>query len=84
MDLTNEAIRKLKKNKKYGFRQSNGVLLPYIELEFDISCITGITMSPTIKSDLAEKSIREYCKYCGIDVENMDEKIEMSSIPVRY
>ena len=84
VDLTNEAIRKLKKNKKYGFRQSNGVLLPYIELEFDISCITGITMSPTIKSDLAEKSIRKYCKYCGIDEENLDEKIEMSSIPVRY
>lgn len=84
VDLTQESINKLKENGKYGFRQSNGVLLPYVDLEFDISCITGITMSPTIKSDLAERSIREYCKYCGIDEDNLSEKIAKSNIPVRY
>ena len=84
VDLTQEAIDKLKENGKYGFRPNNGVLIPYIELEFDINCITGITMSPTTNSDLANKSIRAYCKHCGIDENNLSEKIEKSNIPVRY
>ena len=41
-------------------------------------------MSRTTNSDLANKSIRAYCKHCGIDENNLSEKIEKSNIPVRY
>ena len=70
--------------KKYKYRVSNGLLIPYLELDFDLHALTGLTASPTIKSDLAEKSIRDYCDYCGINPDSLTDGIIQSSIPVRF
>ena len=69
---------------KYKYRISNGLLIPYLELDIDTKPLTGLTASPTIKSDLAERSIRDYCQYCGIDTDNLPQGIVQSKIPVRF
>lgn len=66
------------------FRVSNGVLIPYIELKFDKEAISGIRLAPTITSDLAERSVRDFCEYCDVLPENLPEGIEKSKIPARF
>lgn len=73
-----------KGRQKYKYRVNNGLLIPYLELDIDLHALTGLTASPTIKSDLAEKSIRDYCDYCGINTDNLVDGIIQSSIPVRF
>lgn len=84
IQATDEALENLKKSKKYKFRESNGILIPYIELEFNIEDIIGITFSPTTKSDLALRSMEDYCCYNGINPEELKEGIKKSRIPVRF
>ena len=69
---------------KYKYRVSNGLLIPYLELDIDLASLTGLTASPTLQSDLAEKSIKSYCEYCGIEVSKLPDGIEKSKIPVRF
>lgn len=66
------------------FRVSNGVLIPYIELKFDKEAISGIRLAPTITSDLAERSVHDFCEYCNVLPENLPEGIEKSKIPARF
>lgn len=66
------------------FRVSNGVLIPYIELKFDKEAISGIRLAPTVTSDLAERSVHDFCEYCDILPENLPEGIEKSKIPARF
>jgi len=75
---------KKSKNKKYKFRIGNGVLIPYLDLDFDLSCLTGIMFSPTVNDELAKDSIIDYCHYCGINPSALPEGVEKSSVPVRY
>lgn len=84
IQVPDSVLKSLEENKKFKYRISNGVLIPYLELDFDTSSLVGITLSPTINSDLAEQSIRDYCKYCNIDSDTFPEKIAKSEIPVRF
>lgn len=76
-------FREIEKSPLYGFRNSNGILTPYLELAFDEKALLGITASPTNNGDLVDKSIDEYCKFCGID-KSLPEGITHSKIPVRF
>lgn len=82
--VSDEILQELKEKGKYKYRVSNGLLVPYLDLDFDITSITGVALSPTINSDLAERSINDYCKYCSIDVSNFEEGIKKSEVPVRF
>lgn len=88
IQVPDESLSRLKNaesgKQKYKFRLSNGLLIPYLELDFDLQCLTGITFSPTINDELAENSIADYCRYCGIDPNGLPEKVQRSSVPVRY
>ena len=63
---------------------SNGILVPYLELDIDLNSLTGIMFSPTVNDELARDSITDYCKYCGINPTTLPEGVEKSSVPVRY
>ncbi|MBQ2875963.1 MAG: DUF2971 domain-containing protein [Clostridia bacterium] len=82
--VSNDALTLLKQNNKYKYRVSNGLLIPYLDLSFAPSCITGLTLSPTFNSDLAERSIKDYCLYCDVCTEDFSEGIAKSKIPVRF
>lgn len=84
IQVPDNIINYLEECGKYKYRISNGMLVPYLELDFDISTLSGITFSPTVKSDLAEKSINDYCKFCNINTNNLSEGIVKSEIPVRF
>lgn len=84
IQVTKEALMELKKYNKYKYRISNGLLIPYLDLVFDVNSLTGATLSPTINQDLADRSIKDYCEYCNIDVATLSEGIIKSRIPVRF
>ena len=81
---TDEALEKIKNANKYKFRESNGILIPYVELEFSVADIIGITFSPTTKVDLSMRSMEDYCCYNGINPKELKEGIKKSKIPVRF
>ena len=47
---------------------SNGILIPYLDLDFDLSCLTGIMFSPTMNDELAKDSIIDYCHYISYNL----------------
>ncbi|MBP3459715.1 MAG: hypothetical protein J6K58_10960 [Lachnospiraceae bacterium] len=77
-------LKELKEAGIYKFRISKNVLVPYLELKFDKRAISGITISPTIQSDLIKTSLEEYCEYCDIDSHKLKLGIRNSDIPVRF
>lgn len=68
--------------KIYKYRQSNGLMIPYLDLQFSKDAVRGITVSPTVQSDLAEKSLVSFLDYCDYDVKK--GFIVRSEIPVRF
>lgn len=70
--------------RKYQYRTNNGMLIPFLELDFDVDSIIGIKSSPTNNGELLEESIVEYCKYCSIDSDCFPEGISHSRIPLRF
>lgn len=88
IQIPDDVLEKIKNttdgNIKYKFRQSGGILIPYLEIEYDKDSLTGMMFSPTVNDELAEQSIKDYCRYCDIDPEKLPEGIEKSTIPVRY
>lgn len=84
ISIPDELLPKLKEDGIYKFRISNGVLVPYIELKFSEEVVKGITISPTVQSDLVELSIQDFLKYCKYDVEDYSQFIKHSNIPVRF
>lgn len=66
------------------FRISNGMLIPYVEVSFkeNQDVVKGITISPTLKSNLVEKGLKDFViaqKY-----KNLEQNITRSKIPLRY
>lgn len=84
IEVPDSALVELKKSNKLQYRISNGLLVPYLDLSFDSDCLTGIALAPTINSDLAERSIKDYCRFCNIDINRIPEGIVKSEIPVRF
>ena len=75
----------LKSQGIYKYRISNGLLIPYLELKFNPASIKGITISPTMQSDLAEQSVQDFLRYCDFPMDNnMQEFVKKSKIPVRF
>jgi len=77
-------LAELKQFNLYKYRISNGLLVPYLELKFSYSAIQGLTVSPTIQSDLAEQSIHDFLQYCNFSIKNPRDFIKKSKIPVRF
>lgn len=63
------------------FRNNNGLLIPYRELNFDKNCVKEVGISPTIKESLYNASIRRLLNRYDYDSEI---KIFNSAIPLRY
>ena len=62
--------------------EKNGILVPYIDLEFPRECLLSIGLSPTVDDEMAIKSILRV----GAKYENLRDRanIVKSVIPVRY
>lgn len=82
--VPNELLPSLKKSKAYKFRISNGIMVPYLELNFSADVIKSITISPTIQSDLVEQSIEDFSTYCDLKVDDFSKFIKHSTVPVRF
>lgn len=83
--VPNELLPKLKGNNQngiYKFRISNGIMVPYLELNFSPDVIKSLTVSPTIRSDLVERSMQDFWSYCGFDKVNLH--VKHSNLPVRF
>ncbi len=79
-----ELLHQLRQKGKYKFRVSNGVLVPYLELKFNTDDVKGITISPTLQSDLVEISAKEFLEFCEFKDINSSEFIKRSKVPVRF
>ena len=55
-------------------------MIPYLELNFTPSAIQGLTISPTMQSDLAEQSIKDFLKYCDLSFEKTETFIKKSKV----
>lgn len=62
------------------YRTKNGCIIPYIELKFSESFITGITIGPLLNKKTAEHSLRFFLE----NAEYRDKWIYYSKIPIRY
>lgn len=66
--VPDELLPKMAGENVYEFRISNGVLIPYIQLNFSEEVVKSITISPTVQSDLVEQSIQDFINYCQYNV----------------
>lgn len=82
--VPDELLPKMAESGIYKFRISNGILIPYIELKFLEDVVKGITISPTVQSDLIELSIQDFMKYCKYNIQDFSKFIKHSDIPVRF
>lgn len=69
---------------KIKFRTCNGILVPYLELEFGAEAINGFNLSPTLKDEIVERGLRKYIDCYGFDINKMEYGIQKSQIPIRY
>jgi hypothetical protein len=54
-------------------------LIPRIEIDFDPSCLSGITVGPGQHMDKRESSVRIYLKHLGQSFDHVD--VSQSKIP---
>ena len=65
---------------KYDYRTSNGLIVPYIAVEFEKEAVSTIHMSPMTEFQIAKESLRELLNdshYDGV-------RIWESGIPIRF
>ncbi len=77
-------LPRLKESGMFKYRISSGLLIPYLDVKFSESAVKGITISPTIQSDLAERSIQEFLSYCDFHVNDISKFLRKSNVPVRF
>ena len=65
---------------KYRFRESNGLIVPYIEVQLPKDSISRINISPMMEIEIAKESLRELLT--ENDYKNV--QIYKSKIPVRF
>ena len=82
--VPDEKLADMKEKGVYKFRIGNGILVPFLELKFSSDVVKSIRISPTVQSDLAELSIEDFLKYCEFEVEDWDDFIRTSDVPVRF
>lgn len=66
------------------FRTYNGIIIPYIEIEFDLNAISGITISSGVKDNIAIEGVKYLLKSNNINFEHSNEFINKSKIPSRF
>lgn len=66
--------------KKCKFREKNGILMPYIEKNFDKEILEKITVGPLIEREVAKENLELYLennRYKNVE-------IDYSKAPIRY
>lgn len=66
--------------KKCKFREKNGILIPYIERDFDKEILQKITVGPLIEREVAKENLELYLE--NNEYENVE--IDYSKAPIRY
>ena len=92
LSIPKKKLPELKEKGIYKFTVQNGILTPCIEVQFsndnnstDITkIIKSIGISPTVRSDLVELSVRDFVISCGFGVKDFGKFICHSKIPVRF
>ena len=74
----------LKNKEVCKIRVFNNIFVPYLDASIDLQAITGCTIAPAVKNDLAADSLKQFCNYVGLNPEAFTEGIAVSSIPVRF
>lgn len=77
-------LKELREKGVYKFRIGNGILIPFLELNFSADVVKSITISPTAHSDLVESSIEDFLKYSKFEVKDYSKFIRHSNVPVRF
>ncbi|MBQ4123271.1 hypothetical protein IJD44_06080 [bacterium] len=55
-----------------------------MELKFSEEVAKSITISPTVKSDLVELSIKDFLEYSNFNIQDYSTFLKHSKIPVRF
>ncbi|MBR3674103.1 MAG: DUF2971 domain-containing protein [Clostridia bacterium] len=79
-----ECDKKHLDKEKLLFRNNNGIITPYIEVDIDINAIKGVTLSPGIKDDIAIEGIKKLLTKNDIKLEQLTMGIKQSKIPLRF
>lgn len=66
------------------FRIHNGIFIPYIEQNFSPESVVSVTISPTQKQSLVKSSVEKFLKEYGYNVQNNENFVKTSEIPLRY
>ena len=66
--------------KQCKFREKNGILMPYIERDFDKEILRKITVGPLIEREVAKENLELYLENNGYK----DVEIDYSKAPIRY
>lgn len=64
------------------FREQNNFMIPYIEIDFIADDIESVTISPTIKQEYYQKSIKRMLVH--YDYYKASKNVSNSAIPLRY
>ena len=60
------------------YRQSNGMIVPYVEFELPQKCIYQINLAPNIKEEIAGRNLKDFLESKGYDI-----RIYPSNVPIR-
>lgn len=61
------------------FRQTQGIIIPYVKIKEIRKTIRSIMIGPLIKKDVAENTVEHFLKFKGLSI-----PIKQSVIPIRY
>ncbi len=84
INVPDDRKKQLIDNGVYKYRPANGLIIPYLELKFDKMAVKGITISPTVHSDLAQRSMQDFLGDHGYSIAEIPDFIKRSEIPVRF
>ena len=79
--MLNDVLAGLKEKGIYKFRTYHGMIVPYLDLQFDIRAVQGITLSPMLNDEVALKGISKFMEYSGYDVNKLKYSVKESNIP---
>lgn len=64
------------------FRDSHGLIIPYIDVWLDKTTLKNVTVGPLLESDFAKRTVAMMLKERQYDVNNV--QINASSVPIRF
>ena len=80
LDISRE---KIKNEKLLKFRESNGIMIPYLDISFEKNSIVGVKISPTQQDRMAKEGLFLMLKHLEYDHLSEDD-ITISDIPLRF